>query len=202
MLRLGCATAALPGMWPLEFELHEHLLLFRQACRLTTPSSGIRLVLPRGNAPRSSAYRAGALLLSYGRCERLATGTAPNGTSHRAAEPFAGLCGRAFRQRWLRPRLSVVALRWVAAAIRQARGPVMRPVLSFREEPDLCRRCALYLSCGGLSCGDIGFGGATAVRFQPVRSSFIVARGSTPERDGRNVTLFAFGRMRRMRAGL
>ena len=26
-----------------------------------------RLVLPRGNAPRSSAYQAGALLLSYGR---------------------------------------------------------------------------------------------------------------------------------------
>ena len=25
--------------WPLEFGLHEHLLCFRQACRLTTPSS-------------------------------------------------------------------------------------------------------------------------------------------------------------------
>src|SRR6266545_5521977 len=33
-------------------------------------SPSARLVLPRGNAPRSSAYQAGALLLSYGR-ERL-----------------------------------------------------------------------------------------------------------------------------------
>ncbi len=51
--------------WPLEPGSHRHLLCFRQTCRLSTLSSEPKMVVPASNALASSAYQAGALLLSY-----------------------------------------------------------------------------------------------------------------------------------------
>ncbi len=91
--------------WPLESELRRHFRCFRPMCRLTTPSSvlkcgmrnrtkqarsGLRtphsefhtsMVLPRGNAPWSLAYRARALLLSYRRMRGAAAESAAQNTN-------------------------------------------------------------------------------------------------------------------------
>ena len=59
---------------------NEALILHYRASLVTSAATRILLVLPRGNAPRSFAYRAKALLLSYRRMERatLISRTHPN----------------------------------------------------------------------------------------------------------------------------
>src|SRR6266487_1110235 len=68
---------------------HEALIIAFRVSLATSAATRIELVLPRGNAPRSFAYRAKALLLSYRRTgratsQRRATRTWNNSTCQHA----------------------------------------------------------------------------------------------------------------------
>src|SRR2546422_5696329 len=51
--------------WSPRLVSRQRLLVFSEALICLSYSGRQELVVPRGNAPRSSAYQAGALLLSY-----------------------------------------------------------------------------------------------------------------------------------------
>ena len=61
--------------WSPKLVSHQRLLLFREAL-ICLSYSGMNLVVPAGNAPASSGYQPGALLLSYE--TMLNCGFAPN----------------------------------------------------------------------------------------------------------------------------
>src|SRR5260370_37685511 len=50
--------------WSPKLVSHQRLLLFREAL-ICLSYSGMNMVVPAGNAPASSGYQPGALLLSY-----------------------------------------------------------------------------------------------------------------------------------------
>src|SRR5260370_3803840 len=52
------------GEWSPKLVSHQRLLLFREAL-ICLSYSGMNMVVPAGNAPASSGYQPGALLLSY-----------------------------------------------------------------------------------------------------------------------------------------